>query len=136
MNRVEKYINENTKDFLIKGSTPKSEISDAQLKLGFSFDFEYTTYLNNYGILSYESMEILGLGVPDSSYLNVVTSTLKAIAEWGQFPQNAVVLENIGEDNYAIMIMDKGVFQFSPSSLDLITNTLESYLLLRFSEVV
>ncbi|PKG85451.1 hypothetical protein CXF85_07695 [Colwellia sp. 75C3] len=136
MNKVKEYIEAKKHDFLMKTGVSKSEVNAAQDKLGFIFDADYTYYLANYGLLSYESMETFGLGVPMTSYRNIVTATLNVMKEYKSFPTNAVVIEDIGEDNYVIIVMDKGVFQFSPNSLDLISDNLEDYLLLRFSEVI
>lgn len=135
MEKVKVYINDNYHDFLMKIDVSKDEIIIAQDKLGFKFDSDYCSYLAQYGLLSYKSIEIMGLGVSPTSYRNVVTATLEAVDQWDNFPSNAVIFEDIGEENYAIYIMNKGVFQFSPQSLELISDSLEEYLLLRFSEV-
>jgi len=135
MKKVKEYIVTNKHDFLMKNGASTDEINTAQEKLGCKFNTDYIYYLANYGLLSYESMETFGLGVPMTSYRNVVTATLNLMNECKSFPINAVVIEDIGEDNYVIDVMEKGIFQFSPNSLEQISTSLEEYLLLRFSEV-
>jgi len=135
MNKVKEYISVNGNDFLMKTDVSESEINAAQDLLGFKFDSDYDAYLAQYGLLSYESMETIGLGVDQASYRNVVGATLEAVKQWKQFPSDAVIFEDIGENNYIIYIMYKGVYQFSPSTIDIISKSLEEYLLLRFSEV-
>ncbi|MFT5717145.1 MAG: hypothetical protein ACI9T7_001331 [Oleiphilaceae bacterium] len=135
MNKVKEYIAAKEHDFLFKADVSQDEIIAAQDTLGFKFDSDYDNYLAQYGLLSYESMETMGLGVDQTSYRNVVTATLEAVKQWEQFPSNAVILEDIGEGNYVIYIMHKGAYQFSPSAIEVISSSLEEYLLLRFSEV-
>ncbi len=135
MNKVKELINKNSENFIIKSNQSESVISEAEQKLGFKFDSIYEEYLKELGSISFESMECLGLGRSDSSYLNVVNITKEIINAEKSFPNNAVVLEDIGEGNCVIYIMNKGVFQYSVSSLDLITKTIEEYLLMRFKEM-
>ena len=135
MKKINEYISVHDDDFIMKINVSQDEIIKSQSQLGFKFDYDYNYYLSEYGLLSYESLETMGLGVPSTSSLNVVTATLEAAKAWPNFPSGAVVFEDIGEGNFVVYIMNKGVYQFSPSSLDLITNTIEEYLLLRFSEV-
>jgi len=135
MKKVDEYIKANINNFLIKTGVLGSDISNAEKALCFEFDKDYLYFLTNYGLISYESMEIKGLGVGNSSFFNAVSLTLDIKKQWDSFPINTVVLEEIGENNYVVYTMDKGVYQFSPQSLELIKATLEEYLLMRFFEV-
>ncbi|MCD6185417.1 MAG: SMI1/KNR4 family protein [Deltaproteobacteria bacterium] len=136
MENVKKYIQENKKDFFIKGNVSEEEVEKAEERLSFAFDKHFRTYLKEYGIISYESMETAGLGVSEGSYLNTVTLTLEIKGKYTSFPSNSVILENIGEDNYVIYTMLKGVFQWSPNRNTKIDDTLEGFLLKRFKEVI
>ena len=135
MQNVEKYIQANKGDFIVKGDVSEKEIKAAEQKLAFAFDNSFKTYLKQYGIISYNSLETIGLGVSASSYLNVVTATLEIKKKYTSFPKNSVIFEDIGEDNYVIYTMKKGVFQWSPNNKIKIDDTLEKFLLKRFNEV-
>lgn len=135
MKKVQEYIKKNRDLFILKENQSDESISNAQNSLGFKFDDEYFDYLKKFGFISFKSMETMGLGVKESSYLNVVKSTLELKKEDKSFPNDSVVLEYIGEANYVIYTMNKGVFQYSSNSLSLIENKLEDYLLMRFDEV-
>ena len=136
MENVRKYIQKNEKDFFIKANVSEGEIDKAEQRLGFVFDKSFRTYLKEYGIISYESMETAGLGISEDSYLNTVTLTLEIKEKYASFPDDSVIFENIGEDNYVIYTMFKGVFQWSPNRNTKTDNTLEDFLLKRFKEVV
>lgn len=135
MEKVKRYIQKNKEDFFIKGNVSEAEINRAEQMLSFAFDKPFRTYLKEYGIISYESMETAGLGVSEGSYLNTVTVTMEIKEKYVSFPDNSVVVENIGEDNYVIYTMAKGAFQWSPNSKTEIDDTLEGFLLKRFKEV-
>ena len=135
MNKVQDYISKHKNDFILKENQSKETILNAESKLGFKFDKDYSEYLKKFGLVSFKSIEIFGLGVKENSHLNVVKNTLE-LKEEEKFPNDSVVLEYIGEANYIIYIMNKGVFQYSYNSLSLITDSFEEYLLLRFSEAI
>jgi len=134
MKEVDKFIEANKTKFNLKPGTSSSEISNAEQELGFRFDSDYQAYIKKYGVLSYESMELKGLGVSKVSYLNVVSATLDLKNENDKFPINTVVLEDIGENNFVVYSMNEGVFQYSIEGLELIKPLLEEFLLMRFSE--
>lgn len=135
MNKVQDYISKHKNDFILKENQSKETILNAESKLGFKFDKDYSEYLKKFGLISFKSIEIFGLGVKENSHLNVVKNTLE-LKEEEKFPNDSVVLEYIGEANYIIYTMNKGVFQYSYNSLSLITDSFEEYLLLRFSEAI
>ena len=132
---VKEYILADESNFLTKVGVSSKEVDIAEGELGFEFDSDYKKYLIQYGLLSYKSMETMGLGVKYSSYRNVINATKEVLQRCESFPSNAVIFEDIGEENYSIYIMNKGMYQFSETSIDHISNTIEEYLLLRFAEV-
>lgn len=135
MQKVEDYIKKNRDLFILKENQSDDSISNVEDKLGFKFDTDYIEYLKKFGLISFESMEVFGIGVKENSYLNVLRNTLDVKNEEKNFPDNSVVLEYIGEKNYVIYTMNKGVYQYSSNSLSLIKDNLEEYLLMRFDEV-
>ena len=135
MKKIEKFINEHKKLFLI-GKPPSDEIIlKAEKKLGFKFDNDYYTFVKNFGFIAYGPIEIMGLGAKANSHLDAVNSTLELKNTINNFPENSIVLEYIGEGNYAIYTMNSGVYQYSRNNLVLLDSTLENYLLMRFEEV-
>lgn len=135
MKKVEDYIKKNRDSFILKENQSDDLISNVEDKLGFKFDTDYKEYLKKFGFISFESMEVFGIGVKENSHLNVLKNTLDVKNEEKNFPSNSVVLEYIGEANYVIYTMNKGVYQYSSNSLSPINDTLEEYLLMRFDEV-
>lgn len=135
MKKVEDYIKKNSGLFILKENQSDDSISNVEDKFKFKFDTDYKEYLKKFGLISFESMEVFGIGVKENSYLNVLKNTLDAKNEANSFPDNSVVLEYIGEANYVIYTMNKGVYQYSSDSLSLIKDNLEKYLLMRFDEV-
>lgn len=136
MKKVQEYILKNKSDFILKENQSKEIIANAENRLGFKFDNAYFEYLNKFGIISYKSVEIFGLGVNENSHLNVIKNTIELKDEDNNFPNNSVVLEYVGELNYIIYTMNKGVFQYTKKSLSAVSNTLEEYLLMRFKEAL
>lgn len=78
----------------------QSNIAHAEHVLGIKFSDEYKSFLNTVGVVSFKDKEIFGLGVPDSSYLNIIKATtdLKSLDQ--SFPQNAIPLFDIGDGHY------------------------------------
>jgi len=135
MNKVKQYIESQEGDFFTKSNAVlDTEISEAEHTLGFTFDLAYGDYVSSFGIIAYESVELLGLGVPKDSYLNVCQATIDVRNSLENYPDNSVVLETIGEKNWVIYTMHSGVFQLSPSGLSLIDSDLENFLLTRLVE--
>lgn len=135
MEKVQKYISDNRDLFILKENQTDESISDVEDKLGFKFDSNYLEYLKKFGLICFKSMEVFGIGVKESSYLSVLKNTLEVRKEEKNFPDNSVLLEYIGESNYVIYTMNKGVYQYSSNSLSPIKDKLEEYLLMRFDEV-
>ncbi|MFW2566115.1 SMI1/KNR4 family protein [Aliarcobacter butzleri] len=135
MKKVQNYISDNRDLFILKENQTDKSISDVEDKLGFKFDSDYLEYLKRFGLICFDSMEVFGIGVKENSHLNVLKNTLEIRKEEKNFPDNSVLLEYIGESNYVIYTMNKGVYQYSSNSLSLIKEKLEEYLLMRFDEV-
>ncbi|WP_066348604.1 SMI1/KNR4 family protein [Aliarcobacter cryaerophilus] len=136
MKKVQEYILKNKSDFILKENQSKEIIANAENRLGFKFDDDYFEYLNKFGIISYKSVEIFGLGVNENSHLNVIKNTIEIKDEDNNFPNDSVILEYVGELNYIIYTMNRGVFQYTKNSLSVVSNTLEEYLLMRFKEAL
>lgn len=134
MLKVKSFI-DNHADVLTKADKIGLEdVALAEKALGFGFDAEYKSYLSNFGKISYNSMELYGLGVPETSYLNVVAATKELQNELGKMPDNSVVLEDIGESNYVVYQMNGGVLQVNSSDSQMISSSLEEYIMTRLLE--
>ena len=62
MEKVKNYIYKNKDLFILKENQSNKLISDAENKLGFKFDNNYFNYLKEFGFISFESLETMGLG--------------------------------------------------------------------------
>ena len=94
-----------------KGTGVSDEvIASAEQQLGLTFPSEYKTYLKECGVLSFASHEITGLGI--SGYLNVVEATKTERKLGGAFPEDCILVENIGVDGI-LVIMDTDGCVFS-----------------------
>lgn len=134
MQKVKNIIEKNIASFFIKKNIDKIDVESAEKNLMMKFDDYYIDYLLSFGCITYESMETYGLGIKENSYLNVVNATKELISQYSSFPKNSVVFEFIGENNFVIYTMNNGVFQWSPNKTNLISKSLEEYLLLRINE--
>lgn len=75
----------------------KEIIKDAEIQLNIRFSIEYKQWLENVGVLSYESYEVFGLGIPETSWLNILKSTQELRVENNKFPVSAVPLLDAGD---------------------------------------
>ncbi|MBV6529298.1 SMI1/KNR4 family protein, partial [Ursidibacter maritimus] len=75
----------------------QAEIDSAEQKLGCSFSVEYKTFLVNIGAISANGEEFYGLGIPENSYLNVISATLALRREFPELPIECVVLYSFGD---------------------------------------
>lgn len=85
-----------------KGVTDQ-EIVAAEQRLGVAFPEQYKTYMKECGVLSFGSHEITGLGV--DGYLNVVEATEAERKLGGSFPNDCILIENVGVDGI-LFVMD------------------------------
>ena len=81
-------------------------ISAAEQRLGVAFPEQYKTYLKECGVLSFGSHEITGLGV--TGYLNVVEATETERNLGGSFPNDCILIENIGVDGMLVVMNSTG----------------------------
>lgn len=95
-----------------KGTGVSDEvIASAEQRLGLTFPSQYKDYLKECGILSFASHEITGLGV--SGYLNVVEATEAERKLGGTFPEDCVLIENVGVDGILVIMDTEGcVFSY------------------------
>ena len=83
---------------LIKPAT-QAQIDQAEQQLGIQFSLEYQQYLSGCGVISLGSKEIYGLGVKDTSYLNLLT-IVPDLRQYPGYPTQAVPLLEIGDGHY------------------------------------
>lgn len=76
-------------------------VQDAEKKLDIAFSEEYKSYLNSVGVISYGAYETYGLGIPEQSYLNILSAT-KDFKQDATFPSKAVPLLEIGDGHYYV----------------------------------
>lgn len=81
---------------------PASEIDiqNAENLLNINFSNEYRNYLTTFGIISLESTETFGLGIPNSSYLNIIEqiSDFKKLGD--KTPPYFIPLSDFGDGYY------------------------------------
>ena len=77
----------------------EEQITQAELDLGLTFTKEYRSYLLNIGVMSFGPVETYGLGVPETSFLNIKTALgeLRAI---NNFPLSMIPIADIGDGYY------------------------------------
>ena len=91
------------------GKVTDNEIREAERKLNSDFGSEMKEYLLKYGSISYQSVELYGLGFSDQYYLNIVSATeeLRAMGlPIGYFP-----IYNIGDGHYAVVSAKNRVYE-------------------------
>lgn len=74
-------------------------ITQAEKDLCIGFSEEYSDYLSSFGVISFESTEIYGLGIKNTSYLSLY-KVLPEMRESPQFPKSAVPLSEIGDGHF------------------------------------
>ena len=112
-----------------KGTGVSDEvIASAEQQLGLTFPSEYKTYLKECGVLSFASHEITGLGI--SGYLNVVEATKTERKLGGAFPEDCILVENIGVDGIlVIMDTDGCVFSYQNGHKSVIAESFCDYVM-------
>lgn len=96
MNKLLKLITDNQADTL---PATQEQIAQAELDLGLTFTKEYRSYLLNIGVISFGPVETYGLGVPDTSFLNIVNA-LEEFRALNNFPLSLVPISDIGDGHY------------------------------------
>lgn len=85
---------------------PDEVISAAEQQLGVNFPEQYKAYLKEYGVLSFGTHEIAGLGI--NGYLNVVEATTTERNLGGFFPNDCILIENVGVDGILVVMDSAG----------------------------
>ena len=111
MNPIETLLRDHINAIIHKGPVTELEIAQAEQELGIQFSEDLKTYLKICGCLSYKSRELYGLGVPETSYLNIVGST-KEMRRMG-LPHTLVVVEELGEGHYAVCDTNDEIHEWS-----------------------
>jgi len=96
MNKLLKLITEAQADTM---PATEEQIAKAESDLGLIFTKEYRSYLLDIGVLSFGPFETYGLGVPDSSFLNIVNA-LGELRVLNNFPLSLIPIADIGDGHY------------------------------------
>lgn len=103
-----------------------SAVIDAEKKLGMRFSDDFRNYLMEYGVVSFKSHELMGLGGDD--YLNVVLETLSERGNNDKFPINCYIVENLGI--YGVFILqdeDSNIYEYRGKGITKIFDCLKDY---------
>ena len=105
------------------------EIIKAEEKLGLTFAEEYTTYLNEFGLLSYGVHELTG--ICKSIRLNVVDATIRERAENKNITDDMYLIEQIGVENMSIWQNSQGeIYEVAYGAIpQKIFDSLEEYIM-------
>jgi hypothetical protein len=77
----------------------EEQITQAELDLGLTFTKEYRSYLLNIGVMSFGPVETYGLGVPETSFLNI-KNALGELRAINNFPLSMIPIADIGDGHY------------------------------------
>lgn len=139
MNKLNRFIEEHKEQFQFIGKVDNKIIENAEKNLSMNLPEILKEIIKNYGALSFKHVEFYGLGVKDTSHLNIVKRTVELRGKKG-FPEKAIVIEDIGDGHYAITNENGEVYEWISvnrmNPLVKIEDDLESYLLRRFREVL
>ena len=110
------------------GRATAEQIANAEETLHLSFAEEYKDYLLAFGAASFNGFELTG--ICSSERLNVVTETKRARERFGDFPQDAYVVEDALVDHALIIQLANGeVYCYGPDDTkEKIANSLEEYI--------
>ncbi len=126
MHNIIKKIEEKYKLYKTKGASNEL-IEEAQRQLNRKFANDYKEYLSKYGAISFGPYELTGLNI--DSYANVVAVTLKEIQMTKNFPKDAIVLENTGNEGILILQNSDGeVYEWKDGKKGKKFTNLEEYL--------
>mgnify|MGYP000172672729 FL=1 len=96
MNKLLKLIADTQADTL---PATEEQITQAELDLGLTFTKEYRSYLLNIGVMSFGPVETYGLGVPETSFLNI-KNALGELRAINNFPLSMIPIADIGDGHY------------------------------------
>lgn len=112
MSKIKDFFNQLSKPLLTMATKVSVDMVDkAEGELGVTFGPEMREYLTTYGSVSYESVELYGLGFSSDYYLNIVAAT-KELRDMG-LPQGYFPIYNIGDGVYAVVTSNDEVYQWS-----------------------
>ena len=77
----------------------EEQIAHAESELGLTFTQEYRSYLRQFGVISFGPNEIYGLGVKETSFLNII-SALTDFRSIENFPLSCIPISDIGDGHY------------------------------------
>lgn len=108
----------------VVGAVSDDVIAEAAKQLDVCFPRDYQLYLRHFGAISTIRCNICGLGIVEGLWLHVVTAT-KALREAypGDFPHDAVMLMEEGDDCYYIYEFDVGIVLWRPQQTPVIVKT-------------
>lgn len=94
----------------------ETEITDAEIQLGFRFAGDYRQYLSEFGAIIADGTELTGMA--KSAHRNVVSATKTERDLNGKIPADFYVVENLGIDGIIIWQSAKNneIYQSSPGS--------------------
>lgn len=92
------------------GNVTDMEIKEAEKQLNSNFGSEMKEYLLTYGSISFNSVELYGLGFSDKYYLNIVVAT-KELRDMG-LPMGYFPIFDIGDGHYAVVSQDDVVYEW------------------------
>ncbi|WP_119395065.1 SMI1/KNR4 family protein [Salinibius halmophilus] len=96
MDKLAKLLEMNGADTL---PATAEQVEAAEQKLGLCFAPCYKEYLRRFGVISVGANETYGLGVKESSFLNIVNA-LSEFKKKAGFPANLIPLSSIGDGHY------------------------------------
>lgn len=125
MSKLIELIKNNDCDYI--GKVDIDIINEAQEKLDIKFPEEIIEYISEFGVLSYGSNEINGLGT--NSYLNIVKATQNARQNFTKFPDELFVIQDIGINDLLILADEfNNIYEWNGYSYKLIFNSFYDFL--------
>lgn len=135
MSSLEIFLSEHPNNFISKGKQPKSALKKISEELNFQTGPQLKNYLLNYGFLSFESVEIFGIGVKESGRLDIINET-KNLKKNFQLPNGYIIIEKIGDGLTIVCDESDNVYEFiyngEPNKLNI---KFDEYLISRFTEL-
>ena len=115
-------------DFAALGSVTDKDIANAENNLNLVFADDYKEYLRAFGVATFYSKELTGIG--PSARLNVVNVTMHARDVYKNFPTDAYVVEDLLFDHVlTIQKQDGSIYSYGPKdSEEKIAASLADYL--------
>ena len=115
----------------------EKSIHTLEENLGFHLSTDYKDFLRIFGVISLDSYEIYGLGVPSESHLNVLNS-YKDLSRDKKYPPNATPIFEIGDGHYYLYDNKSGniLLWATPNGgiIKVIDSNLEDFLIQIFTE--